>query len=397
MTTPEVVESSFTPKDRRSVIAEIKKSFGHQSLTLASDDEAFPSKGVIPTGIVPLDAFLGGGIPRGRFIELYGTQGHGKTTLALEIAIQCQNLLGEVIYFDAEHSLDTGRSNYIGLDLTRMCMLNPDPFTIEQVVTELIENVKKFRAKGTNGPILFIWDTLANTPHGLEAKLVGMTVEEQKKQKYSEGMNPRPQLIRAQLRKLTHFIAENDVTIIFINHLIQNLRPYGEQQITTGGDALKYAASIRFKVKRKEPMKDDDDLVFGFNTEVELTKSKVCTPWRTVAVPLVAEDGFNKDVALLDALIREADERYPVKKAPQSGHCYVDIGGKKITFAYPTDDRKRIKAAHEAFFDNPGLYEYLSQKAFELLAPPWWKTKNLPKAEEAKAEPKEEKAAKDKK
>ena len=295
-----VTDTAARQEAIKNALTMIEKDFGKGAI-MKLGEKKVDHVPVIPTGILSLDMALGvGGLPRGRIVEIYGPESSGKTTLALLAVSQAQKEGGTAAFIDAEHALDPQYAERLGVDLNELYVSQPD--TGEQAL-DICEALVRSGAID----IVVIDSVAALTP---KAEIDGDMGDSH------VGLQAR--LMSQALRKLAGVIAKTNAVVIFLNQMREKVGGYGNPETTTGGNALKFYATIRIDIRPKDKIKAGKDIV-GHNVNIKVVKNKVAPPFRSCLVEMLYGDGISIEgdllnQALANEVIRKAGSFFYYQK-----------------------------------------------------------------------------------
>jgi recombination protein RecA len=332
-------EEQLTPQQQKmkalqAAMAKIEKDFGKGAI-MKMGDEKVENVEVIPTGSIGLNAALGvGGYPKGRIIEIYGPESSGKTTLAIHAIAECQKAGGVAAFIDAEHAFDRFYAEKLGVDISNLLISQPD--NGEQAL-EIADQLIRSSAVD----LLIVDSVAALTPKKeIEGDMGDSAV----------GLHAR--LMSQALRKLTGTIAKTKTTCIFINQLREKIGVmFGNPETTTGGNALKFYASVRLDIRKSQSIKDGDTIL-GNQVKVKVVKNKVAPPFRKAEFEITFGEGISKVGEIIDLCTE-----YEIIKKSGSWFSYGD-----------TKLGQGRDAVKEMLKDNPELCEELEAKIMQVIS-----------------------------
>ncbi|MFA5947448.1 MAG: recombinase RecA [Candidatus Gracilibacteria bacterium] len=322
----------MTAKDEKAkaidlAIAQIEKNFGKGSIMRLGDDPKAPIE-TIPTGSISLDLALGGGVPRGRIIEIYGPESSGKTTLSLHILAEAQKKGGVCAFVDAEHALDPEYAKKIGVNIEDLLLSQPD--SGEQAL-DIVETLVRSNAID----VIVIDSVAALTPR---AEIDGDMGD--------SHMGLQARLMSQALRKITAIVSKTKTTVIFLNQLRMKIGiMFGNPETTTGGQALKFYASVRMDIRAIAKIEDPGNVekeLIGNRVKVKIVKNKVAPPFKIAEFDIM----YNKGISFAGDLLDLAT-KYNIARKAGSFYSYneVKLGqGREGAKTYLMENDKILKA-----------------------------------------------------
>lgn len=308
-------------------VDQIEKQFGKGSIMNLSGDNKIDVE-TTSTGSISLDLALGGGIPKGRIIEIYGPESSGKTTLTLHAVAEVQRQGGVAAFVDAEHALDPAYAKRLGVDIEKLLVSQPD--SGEQAL-EIVETLVR-----SNAVDMVVIDSVAALVP--QAEIEGDMGD--------SHMGLQARLMSQALRKLTSIISRSKCTVIFINQLRMKIGVmFGNPETTTGGNALKFYASVRMDIRRTSQIKTGEEII-GSRVRVKVVKNKVAPPFRQAEFDIMYNQGISIEGDVLDL----ATERGIVEKAG----AWFAYGGENIA--------QGREAAKKYLHDNPKVLKEIDKK-----------------------------------
>ncbi len=311
-------------------LAQIEKQFGKGSIMRLGEAHAVNVE-TIPSGSISLDLALGGGIPKGRIIEIYGPEASGKTTVCLHVLAEVQKSGGTAAIIDAEHALDPAYAKRLGVDTDKLLISQPD--SGEQAL-EILETLVRSNAVD----VVVVDSVAALVP---QAEIEGDMGDAQ--------MGLQARLMSQAMRKLTGVINRSKTTVIFVNQLRMKIGVmFGNPETTTGGNALKFYASIRMDIRRLSQIKQGDSVI-GNHVRVKVVKNKVAAPFREAEFDIMYNQGISREGDLIDLA---------------AAHEIVQKSGAWYTYKGENIAQGR-EAAKKYLHDNPKVFDEIAKATIE--------------------------------
>ena len=324
-------------KALQAALAQIEKQFGKGSIMRLGEGEKIEDIEVVSTGSLGLDIALGvGGLPRGRVVEIYGPESSGKTTLTLQVIAEMQKGGGTCAFIDAEHALDTSYAQKLGVNLQELLISQPDTGEQALEITDML-------VRSNAVDIVVVNSVAALTP---KAEIEGEMGDMQ--------MGAQARLMSQALRKLTGNIKRSNTIVIFINQIRMKIGVmFGNPETTTGGNALKFYASVRLDIRRIGSIKKGEEVI-GNETKVKVVKNKVSPPFKTAEFDILYGQGISREGEVIDMGVNH-------KILEKSGAWYA-YAGEKI--GQGKDN------AREFLRENPELAREIENKVREAVGIP---------------------------
>ena len=332
-------EEALSPQQQKlkalqAAMAKIEKDFGKGSI-MKMGDEKIENVEVIPTGSIGLNAALGvGGYPKGRIIEIYGPESSGKTTLAIHAIAEAQKAGGIAAFIDAEHAFDRFYAEKLGVDIDNLYISQPDNGEqalqiADQLISSSAIDIIVIDSVAALTPKKEIEGDMGDSAVGLQARLMSQA-----------------------LRKMTSTISKTKTTCIFINQLREKIGVmFGNPETTTGGNALKFYASVRLDIRKSSPVKDGDDVI-GSLTKVKVVKNKVAPPFRRAEFEITFGEGISRVGEIVDLGV----EHDIIKKSGS----WFSYGESKLA--------QGRDATKELLKDNPELCDEIEAKIMQVIS-----------------------------
>jgi len=329
---PEIAAVAPSGKSQALQLAvdQIEKQFGKGSIMRLGENHTVDIE-TIPTGSLSLDLALGGGVPKGRIIEIYGPESSGKTTLCQHIVAEVQKAGGTAAFVDAEHALDPAYAKKIGVDTNNLLLSQPD--SGEQAL-EVVETLVRSNAVD----VIVVDSVAALVP---QAEIEGDMGD--------AHMGLQARLMSQALRKLTGVINKTKCTVIFVNQLRMKIGVmFGNPETTTGGNALKFYASVRMDIRRISQIKQGDNVI-GNHVRVKVVKNKVAPPFREAEFDIMYNQGISREGDVIDLAVAH--------EIVQKAGAWYEYKGEKIA--------QGREAAKKYLADNPKVLEEVAKATKE--------------------------------
>lgn len=308
-------------------VSQIEKQFGTGSIMRLGDAGKIHVE-TIPTGSLSLDIALGGGVPKGRIIEIFGPEASGKTTVCLHAVAEVQKSGGTAAYIDAEHALDPSYAKRLGVDTDKLLVSQPD--SGEQAL-EILETLVRSNAVD----IVVVDSVAALVP---QAEIEGDMGDAQ--------MGLQARLMSQAMRKLTGVISRTKCTVIFVNQLRMKIGVmFGNPETTTGGQALKFYSSVRMDIRRISQIKQGEAII-GNHVRVKIVKNKVAPPFRQAEFDIMYNEGISREGDLIDLAV--------ANDVVDKAGAWYEYNGQKIA--------QGREAAKQYLRDNPKAFEEIAKK-----------------------------------
>lgn len=330
-------DSTGKEKALESAIKQIERDFGKGSIMILGEEEIVKNIEAIPTGSLSLDIALGvGGYPRGRVVEIYGPESSGKTTLTLHALAQAQKLGGTVAFIDVEHALDPSYARNLGVDVGKLVISQPD--SGEQAL-EIVDTLVR-----SNAIDMVVIDSVAAlTPR---AEIEGAMGDTQ------IGLQAR--LMSQALRKLTSNVSKSRAIVLFTNQIRMKIGVmFGNPETTSGGNALKFYATIRLDIRRGEAIKEGDKVI-GNETKVKVVKNKVAPPFKEAHFDIIYGRGIVRENELVDLGVNEG-----LISKKGSWFSYTGLDGKELSIGQGKNN------VVQYLFDNENIADEIEKRIRE--------------------------------
>jgi recombination protein RecA len=319
--------------------------------TLASQYSAGDVKYWIPSGIVPLDAATGGGLATGRITELFSRQeGEGKSSLAMCYVAQCQKAGGWAVWLEAENSMDKNRAKVIGVDLDRLIIYAPP--TVEEgffFISKILISIG-LDDECRSRPGVVVWDTIAASPIKAEKE------KKEKNDEFSEGLCKKPRVIAEAFRRLVNEYQRHNAHFLILNQTYTQFKQYGPAFITSGGKSIKFYASLRIELYRKDILEDADDHTLGIRTHFTIVKNKLAPFNRKGLLTITTKSGYSNVLSMADFFL--SNENYDGMLRRGGGYYY-----------FPTDNGEgkcRWEDIEKAVGDSPSTLSKWSAEFYRM-------------------------------